>query len=433
MRSRSIREGSVGLLILLGLGLFGIMVLWLRGFNLGSRSYQATFEFSDVAGMRPGSPVRYRGVAVGKVLEIQPGVEEVAVVIEIDSSDTQIPRDSFIQVNQAGLIGETSVDILPIDSQLTARVATNPLAPDCEGNGIICNGDRLDGAVGANFNELITATVRLTNLISDPAFFSELRGLAQNTSDAAAGVAVLAREVTRLSQSVEQELSTFSGAAVNTSGAVQRSAEQIGLTAAGVNTLLIDNRTALRGTLENINRTTSEVQDVIVQVRPMIENGEFFENLEQLSANAAAASANLRDLTEAVGSSENALLLQETLDAARATFQNAQKITADLDDLTGDPSFRENVRELVNGLSNLVSYTHDLEYQRNLALNLEQVERLNSEPVSIQPSTELPLPEPQISPSTNPTEPIARRDRPFTQSRRLEIAAPSQDATPPIE
>ena len=42
---------------------------------------------------------------------------------------------------------------------------------------------------------------------------------------------------------------------------------------------------------------------------------------------------------------------------------NAQKITSDLETITGDPSFLENVRELINGLSNLVSTTEQLEQQ----------------------------------------------------------------------
>jgi len=49
-------------------------------------------------------------------------------------------------------------------------------------------------------------------------------------------------------------------------------------------------------------------------------------------------SANLRDISNALNSPTNLLVLQQTLDSARVTFQNAQKITSDLDELTGDPA-----------------------------------------------------------------------------------------------
>ena len=53
------------------------------------------------------------------------------------------------------------------------------------------------------------------------------------------------------------------------------------------------------------------------------------------------------------------------------TFQNAQKITSDLDELTGDPALRENLRQLINGLSGLVSSTEQLQQQVEVAQTLD--------------------------------------------------------------
>jgi phospholipid/cholesterol/gamma-HCH transport system substrate-binding protein len=87
------------------------------------------------------------------------------------------------------------------------------------------------------------------------------------------------------------------------------------------------------------------------------------QNVEVLTDNAANVSANLRDISKSLNDPNNLLVVQQTLNSARATFENAQKITADLDELTGDPSFRTNLRKLVDGLSKLVSYTDTLEQQ----------------------------------------------------------------------
>jgi len=64
--TRTVREGSVGLLLLLGLGLFLGVVLWLRGLTIGKRSYNAIIEFVRVNGMQERM-VRYRGVNVGNI------------------------------------------------------------------------------------------------------------------------------------------------------------------------------------------------------------------------------------------------------------------------------------------------------------------------------------------------------------------------------
>ena len=73
MRSRTVREGSVGLFILLGLGVLGGVALWLRGFNPSNQSYRAIIQFPEVAGIQNGAAVNYRGVAIGRVVNVARG------------------------------------------------------------------------------------------------------------------------------------------------------------------------------------------------------------------------------------------------------------------------------------------------------------------------------------------------------------------------
>jgi phospholipid/cholesterol/gamma-HCH transport system substrate-binding protein len=432
MRSRTIREGSVGLLILVGLGLFGLLALWIRGLNPGSRSYQAIVEFPNVVGMQAGAPVRYRGVVVGKILSIQPGPNAVAVTIEITSANLLIPSDVLIEANQSGLIGETSVDMTPLEEPSAAVIATNPLDADCDNTVIICDGDRLQGNVGVSFEALIRSTVELTDLITDPVFFGEIRTLTRNTSEAAAGVAGLTRQVSGLTRSVERDLNRLTTSAATSATSVGQAANQIGLTAAQVNALLADNRSILVSTLGNLNQASSQLQLTVSRLAPAIEEGELLQNLEILSANAAEASANLRDLTGAVGDSDNILLLQQTLDSARATFQNTQKITADLDELTGDPEFRQNIRDLVDGLSGLVSSTQQLHQQTAVAQVLEPA-AIAAESEDLAPSDRLAVTMPESVRLTLLNSQQTRM-RPYTVTNSASTGVTPEDSTStPVE
>jgi phospholipid/cholesterol/gamma-HCH transport system substrate-binding protein len=401
MRSRTIREGSVGLLVLLGLGLFGGIVLWLRGFNPTNQSYRITLEFSDargladVSGIQPGAVVRYRGIPVGRVLEARTTPNAVEVDAEITPATLVMPQNVAIEASQSGLIGETSIDIIPRSEVPTALLTANPLAADCDKQKIVCNGSRLEGQIGVSFKKLIDTTVQFADLFSNPEFFGEIRALTRNSSKAAAGVTTLTGEVTTLTKSVKQELGNISSAAATSATSVGRAADQIGLTAAQVNTLVDSNRSSLVSTLDNINQTSAQLQSLVGSLAPAIEGGDLVENLQTLSANAAEASGNLRNLTSAVGSAENVVLLQQTLDSARSTFQNAQKITADLDELTGDPAFRENLRNLVNNLSGLVSSTQQLQQQTQLAQDLAPA---IAAPAAA-PSAGSPAPSLSVSPS----------------------------------
>ena len=94
MRSRMVREGSVGLLVLAGLGIFGLSIAWLKGFNPANRSYEVTVGFPTIAGVQSGSSVRYRGVTVGRITDIQATNAGVDVKISIAPADLVIPANT---------------------------------------------------------------------------------------------------------------------------------------------------------------------------------------------------------------------------------------------------------------------------------------------------------------------------------------------------
>jgi len=160
MRSRTIREGSVGLLILVGLAVLAGLAIWIRGWKFGDRSYSFVVNFPNVAGMKEGATVRYRGVDVGNITDIQATTNGVDVTIEIASEDLVIPEDVAIEANQSGLIGETSVDITPLRELSTDIQSMEPLSSECNSDVIICSGEQIQGEIGVSFIELLRNTER---------------------------------------------------------------------------------------------------------------------------------------------------------------------------------------------------------------------------------------------------------------------------------
>ncbi|MBD3880923.1 MCE family protein [Phormidium tenue FACHB-886] len=440
MRSRTVREGSVGLLILLGAGVLVGLVLWLRGFNPGNRSYRAIIQFPEVAGIQEGAAVSYRGVSVGRVLEVRPGANAVEVEIEILSGSLVIPKDAIVEANQSGLIGSTTIDITPRSPLASTAVAQNPLAADCLSDLVVCNGDRLAGNVGVSFSALVRSSTQFAELFSNPQFFAEVRALTRNSAQAASSVSELSGEVTNLTKSVQQELGSLSAAASRSATSVGEAADQFGLTAQQVNALLSENRSSLVTTLGTIDQTSREVQNLVGTLAPQIEEGSIVQNLETLSANAVAASETLRTLTDSVGGSENMLMLQQTLDSARSTFQNAQKITADLDELTGDPELRQDIRNLINGFSDLVSSSQQLQQQAAIAQVLTPPQTATAEasrsnanddrPTSSQ--TEIALRSPEDRRTTITTRPDLRLPTDAEYQDWLRAFAEPEDNSQPL-
>jgi len=374
MRSRTIREGSVGLLILLGFILFGGLFIWLRGFRLGQTSYNITVAFRDANRVIAGSPVRYRGVNVGEVVSINPNANGVDIEIQINRVDLSIPRENLlVEANQSGLIGETSIDIYPQVQLASDQANINPLSKNCNSQIVVCENDTIQGEVGASVDVLIRNTSEAAELISDPELFNNIKALTRSAKNATDGIAEVSQQLTQISGIVTEQLKVLTAT-------TEKIGEQLAVTAAqteelinNVNRLVITNQDNVTIALSEISETSRELNRLVQTLNPTLvkfnqgleeaDVQEMVNNLETLTANAAEASENIKQASQTLNSKENLVLLQQTLDSARATFENTQKITSDLDQLTGNPALRQDLEDLIQGLSDLLSSTQDLQQQ----------------------------------------------------------------------
>lgn len=358
MRSRAIREGAVGLLILAGALGFAGLFLWIYNLRFGSRGFRFTVTYPNVAGLAEGSSVRLRGVAVGRVERIVPQAAQVEVQVAIDQP-LIIPRDALFITQQTGLVGETVVDILPRGS--VEGAVGSPLAADCDRSQIICDGDVVEGKPGVDFGQVLIRLERLLARVDDDEVFSTLNATLE-------GITRVADSVANLSETLEErvaalrtedlDLLQFTEAAravSQTAASLQEAADQF-------TALLLENRASLRAALENIQQVSADLEAMSSAVRPLLTDPQLQEEVRQIlvgarvtAENAAKATEDLRQLAAALSDPGTLATLRQTLDSARISFQNVQKITADIDELTGDPQFRRALRELVLGLSNLVS------------------------------------------------------------------------------
>jgi phospholipid/cholesterol/gamma-HCH transport system substrate-binding protein len=332
MRSRTLREGSLGLFILMGIGLASGLILWLKGVKLGRQSYQFIARFPEVTGIQTGSAVRYRGVVVGKIASIQPGVNGVDVTLEISSSNFQIPRHVKIEANQGGFIGETAIDIAPLSTDVFTN-STNlpdPLSPNCNDRLIICNGDHLSGTMGVSFAELMRASTQFTETFSDPKFFTQITALTENSTNAVEGIATLTTDLSELSQSLKEELNALSDSALLATGTIGQAADQLSLTAGEiaslattVNSLVENNQSSLVTTLDNFNLTAREMASLASTVNGLVENNQSslvttLENVNLTAGEMARLASTVNTLVEGNRSS-----LVVTLD-------NVSQMSADL-------------------------------------------------------------------------------------------------------
>ena len=410
MQSRAVREGSVGLMLIAGLGVFGAIFLWLRGLTPGSQTYNVIAQFDRAPGMQPGAVVRFRGIRVGKVTKIEPGVNGVDVVMQMDDPNLVMPKNVAVEVSQTGLIGEPVVEITPRNRvAINATSIAKALDTKCDPNLILCNNAKVNGQIGASFNELIQKATKLVDIYNNPEVVRNLNNTLIKTGNAAEDFSRLSKTLNKVSndfsslpKSVESGLKNLSAKADTLTGSIDRTSTKFGQTAdkfnvtaaeltataaeykklaTSVNSLVVENRKTFASTLTNFDKLSVDLRKTVNAVNPSIvklnttisklNSEKLARDLEGVLSNANQTSLNLKNITANLNDPKTLLLLQQTLDSARSTFQNTQKITADLDDLTGSPEFRSNLRNLVNGLGKLVSSTEQLEQQAKLAQTIE--------------------------------------------------------------
>jgi phospholipid/cholesterol/gamma-HCH transport system substrate-binding protein len=333
------------------------------------------------------------------------------VVVTITPASLVMPRDVAIEANQSGLISETSIDFTPLKAGAVATTATTPLDRNCDATKIICHDATLKGQVGVSLDELIRTSVKFAEVYSDPSFMGNVNQAVKNTSTAVSGLGTLSQDMSRLTKSLQDEVGNFS----NSVKAIGRAADQVSLTAAQMNSLVANNRSNLVTTLDNLRQVSADMRVVMKRLSPFvdeIQQKKVVTNLATFSENAAKASVSLKELTGTAGNPKTLIALFELLNSARATFKNTEKITTDMDEITGDPNFRRNLRNLINNLNKrLAASTQDLEQQTVMAKILAEIQQnrrgatppLSAHPVSLTPpapKTSPVRPSPEATPST---------------------------------
>jgi hypothetical protein len=287
-------EGSVGLFIVGGVMLGMVIAGWIVGFFSSTRgqSYQAFIEFPVACGIQVGTNVRIRGVKAGTVLSVQPALDKVTVLVEMDDKKVPIPRNSIIDANQSGLIAETIIDITP--KLPIPQAQWGPLDAGCEGEGVIvCDRGRIEGRPGVSMDDLVGICTRLAREMEAQDGVRKMfkvtdgaQDLMQVLEPLLTEAALIARELRPMMQGVKDQ-----------------------------------------GTLETI---------------------------ELLAGHASATVQDIRELRKSILTEENQDMLRQSISTLTKTLQHVEKVSGDISSVSGDPSTRANLRHLIQSLSRLV-------------------------------------------------------------------------------
>ena len=111
-------EFKVGIFVILAFIAGTLFIFSVGDFSIFEEGYTIRAIFGFVSGVKKSSPVRFAGVDVGVVknVDIFYDREESMTKVELElwlRKGMQVPKDSIVMINQLGLFGEKYVEILP--------------------------------------------------------------------------------------------------------------------------------------------------------------------------------------------------------------------------------------------------------------------------------------------------------------------------------
>ncbi len=173
------RELKVGLFVILGLALMGAAVFIIgdtRRLWESKVGYRAAFR--DVAGLKPGAPVRMGGLDIGSVTSVghegDPGDARIFVGMSIVKQEaTRIRTDSVARVVGKGLLGDKMVE-LTVGSADAVQMAPHSLIPSEEPADVFAAANK----VAAAAERAIERIEPLARQLGDPKFAEDIGGSA---------------------------------------------------------------------------------------------------------------------------------------------------------------------------------------------------------------------------------------------------------------
>ncbi|MGY9107505.1 MAG: MlaD family protein [Alphaproteobacteria bacterium] len=257
-----------------------LAIVWMAGANLDEDfAYYDIYFKGSVTGLKPGNPVRYRGIPVGVISEMRidsKNVERVRVTIEIPES-TPIKTDTVAALEFQGITGVAYV-------QISGGTHTSPK--------LVRKPDEAHPIIPATSSQLeqlfesapalitrVTALVDRFNLLLDTRNRENLGKMLSNIEVITGALAGRSEDITSLladAAGTMQKLRVAAGDARETMAVLKGSAGQLTAKAdtmmTNVNSLTVDLQKLSGGMTKEIDGVGVEAKAALVEVRTVMKD-----------------------------------------------------------------------------------------------------------------------------------------------------------------
>lgn len=257
-------EAKVGAFTIIGIALFIAGILFVGRIDIWAKPQMTiTGDFAQVNGLKNGNQVKYSGVAIGNVSDIEITPHGVVVKMKLDEK-TQIPSDSIFTLGSDGFLGDKFIQISPGHSTVYLQ----------DGDSVKGEGaDAMDKAM-QSAQKLMDGTEKMlqsiNNIIGDPTTQNALKHSLQSTATMADNAVAITQNMADVTEQLNQAAQQF-----NADGNAGND---------------------MRAILTNLKQTTDRVDNMARSMESTVTDPKAQENIKETLHNTAQISARINKL-----------------------------------------------------------------------------------------------------------------------------------------
>jgi phospholipid/cholesterol/gamma-HCH transport system substrate-binding protein len=336
------KQFRVGVVVFATAVIFALLIVWNSDFKgLPGRTYQVKMLVDQAPGVTPNTPVRRRGLPIGRVGKIEDTDDGALITLNIDNG--KVIKSNEIGRIQSSLVGDAIIEFVPG----TSPVGAQPVANDATIRGMYAPSpvDMLASLQG----DLKQSIVSLGQAGEEVAELADRLNTVLGANDM--------QRVTRLVESTEQAMSQFASLAKNFNDVVgdEKFKSQLKEGLIQLPSVMSDARAilgALEGAVASADQNLKNLQGL---TGPLGERGVVIvdnlekstRNLEELLGQVAELGKNLNESQGTVG-----LLIRDraAYDQLMVTLSEAQGTIGDVRRLVNNEKFIRRIEMILDNV-----------------------------------------------------------------------------------
>ena len=313
---------AVGLFLACGVALAVLITIWLGMSRFLEKGlYYVTYFDESVQGLNIDSPVKYRGVFVGRVetIEVAPDSKLIQVVLKIESGQT-LSRDIFARLRSVGITGSMFVELdrkIAGEPDLSPKLSFPseypilPSRPSEIGELISGINEVLDQIKSLDLQE-ITKQVKITlENINHKVSQANVKGISDSIESSLARLDLLleSQRWNQILGSVDRGVMSFN-ALINHA---DQSLNRVDKTMVRVDGIILENQKTIKAALEDFNRAMQNANRFLQTGSSVISGTDksisyLMHHLMIAAQNLEKASANLNQIMDLLADQPSQLL-----------------------------------------------------------------------------------------------------------------------------